>query len=122
MRALKEGVDLSQITFSSDGHGGVRRVDPVTGEVTYRPAPMDLNLKEVVALVHEEGLPLDQAISLITSNPARNLKLSQKGVVIAGADADLCFLDESLVIKDVIANGCVMMKDYKIIKKGRYEK
>lgn len=121
MRALKEGVSLGQITFSSDGHGGVRRVDPVTGVVTYRPAPMELNFKEVVALVQEEGLPLEQALTLITSNPARNLKLKQKGVVAVGADADLCFLDDKLVLTDVIANGCLMMKDKQIIKKGRYE-
>jgi len=121
MRALQAGVPLDRITFSSDGHGGVRRVNPETGEVTYRPAPLDLNFKEVVALVHEEGLPLEQAITLITSNPARNLKLRTKGVVAEGADADLCLLTDDLQLTDVIARGRVVMQDGEIIKKGRYE-
>lgn len=55
IRALQAGVPLDRITFSSDGHGGVRRVNPETGEISYRPAPLNLNFKEVVALVNEEG-------------------------------------------------------------------
>lgn len=121
MRALKLGVGLQQITFSSDGHGGVRRVHPDTGEVTYRPAPLHLNLQEVTTLVHEEGLPLEQAITLITSNPARNLKLPHKGVLAEGADADLCFMDHTLRLTDVFAQGEQMMKEGTVIKKGRYE-
>ena len=121
VKALEAGVPLERITFSSDGHGGVRRVNPETGEVTYRPAPLHLNLQEVVALVKEEGLPLEQALMLITTNPARNLKLRHKGVVSAGADADLCFLSPDLELTDVIARGRQVMRDKRIIKKGRYE-
>ena len=33
IRALRAGVPLDRITFSSDGHGGVRRVNPETGEI-----------------------------------------------------------------------------------------
>ncbi|MDE5761551.1 MAG: beta-aspartyl-peptidase [Bacteroides sp.] len=121
IRALQAGVPLDRITFSSDGHGGVRRVNPETGEVTYRPAPLDLNFREVVALVHEEGLPLEQAVTLITSNPARNLKLRSKGFVAEGADADLCFLTEDLRLTDVVARGQFVMRDGEIVKKGRYE-
>lgn len=121
IRALQAGVPLDRITFSSDGHGGVRRVNPETGEITYRPAPLNLNFKEVVALVNEEGVPLEQAITLITSNPARNLKLRAKGIVAQGADADLCFLAEDLQLTDVIARGKFVMQDGTIVKKGRYE-
>ena len=116
IRALRAGVPLDRITFSSDGHGGVRRVNPETGEITYRPAPLNLNFKEVVALVNEEGVPLEQAITLITSNPARNLKLRAKGIVAQGADADLCFLAEDLQLTDVIARGKFVMQDGTIVK------
>lgn len=44
IRALRAGVPLIAF-FSSDGHGGVRRVNPETGEITYRPAPLNLNFK-----------------------------------------------------------------------------
>ncbi|WP_418696303.1 beta-aspartyl-peptidase [Bacteroides sp.] len=122
MKALEAGVPLEQITFSSDGHGGVRRVNPKSGEVTYRPAPLDLNLKEVRLLVQETGLPLEQALMLITANPARNLKLQCKGRIDAGLDADLCFLDDKLNLTDVIARGKLVMHKGNIIQKGRYEK
>ena len=68
------------------------------------------------------GVPLEQAITLITSNPARNLKLRAKGIVAQGADADLCFfwrkicsLQMSLPVVKFV------MQDGTIVKKGRYE-
>jgi beta-aspartyl-dipeptidase (metallo-type) len=122
MKALEAGVPLGRIIFSSDGRGGVRRIDPQTGADTYKPAPLDLNLKEMVLSVKEAGLPLEQALQLITVNPAKNMKLPRKGRIGKGYDADLCFLDEQLNLTDVFAKGEQMMKDTEIVKKGRYEK
>lgn len=121
MEALQRGVNLSNISFSSDGHGGVRRVNPVSGEVTYRPAPMNLNLKEVVALVQECGLPLEQALLPLTKNPAQHMQLTQKGQVCPGYDADLCVLDDNFKLTEVFARGRLMMDKGIIIGKGRYE-
>ena len=121
MKALEAHVPLDRITFSSDGRGGVRRTNPETGETTYRPAPLHLNLQEMTLLVKEGFLPLEQALTLITSNPARNLKLRTKGRIAAGFDADLCFLDSELQLTHVIARGKLVLKDKEVIKKGRYE-
>lgn len=121
IKALEAGVALDRITFSSDGRGGVRKIDPLTGEDTYTPAPLDLNRKEMVLLVKESGLPLEQALQLITTNPARNMKLSGKGRIEKGYDADLCLLDEQLNLTDVFAKGVHLMKNSEIIKKGKYE-
>lgn len=121
LQALEAGVPIEQITFSSDGRGGVRRVHPQTGEISYRPAPLHLNLQEMALLVKEGQLPLEKAIRLITSNPARNLKLKGKGRLEMGYDADLCLLDRELNLTDVIARGEVVMENGQIIKKGRYE-
>ena len=121
MEALQRGVNLFNISFSSDGHGGVRRVNPVSGEVTYRPAPMDLNLKEVVALVQECGLPLEQALLPLTKNPAQHMQLTQKGQVCPDYDADLCVLDDNFKLTEVFARGRLMMDKGIIIGKGRYE-
>ena len=103
--ALEAGAPLSNLTFSSDGHGGVRREDPVTGEVSYKPAPLTLNYKEMVALVADGVLPLEGALQLVTSNPARNLSLRQKGRIAAGCDADFVALNEDLSIHSVYAKG-----------------
>lgn len=120
-KALEANVPLDRITFSSDGRGGVRRVCPETGETTYRPAPLHLNLQEMTLLVKEGLLPLEKALTLITTNPARNLKLSAKGSISAGMDADLCFLDDELRLTHVIARGRMAMQNGKIVMKGRYE-
>jgi beta-aspartyl-dipeptidase (metallo-type) len=122
MKALEAGAPLDCITFSSDGYGGVRKIDPQTGEDTYKPAPLDLNLKEMVLLVKEAGLPLEQALQLITVNPAKNMKLPRKGRIKEGYDADLCILDENLNLTGVFAKGKQMMENTEIVKKGRYEK
>lgn len=121
MEAIQTGVPLQHISFSSDGHGGVRKVNPETGEVTYRPAPMELNFKEVSLLVSECGMPLEQALMLITSNPAAHMNLTTKGRLEVGCDADICLLDDQLRLTDVVSKGELMMRYGEIIKKGRYE-
>ncbi len=104
--ALEMGAPLGNLTFSSDGRGGVRREDPETGEVTYNPAPLDLNYKEVVALVKNGILPLEDALKLVTSNPARNLSLPAKGNIAKGSDADFVILQpEDLSISGVYSKG-----------------
>lgn len=122
LRALEAGVMLDRLTFSSDGGGGVRKTDPLTGQITYTPAPLHLNQKEIVALVKEGQLPLEQALCLVTVNPARNMKLKCKGRLEVGYDADICLMDEELNLTDVFARGECVMKDGEVIKKGRYEK
>ena len=103
--ALEMGAPLENLTFSSDGHGGVKRVDPLTGEVTYTPAPLDINYKAFVHLVKDGVLPIEKALSLITTNPAKNLSLKNKGRIKVGADADFVVLDENLAISEVYASG-----------------
>ena len=103
--ALEQGVSVDSMTFSSDGRGGVRRVDPDTGEVTYKPAPLHRNFSETVKLVKEGGLLLEKALCLTTSSPAKNLKLRGKGLVKEGYDADFCILDSELNLTGVFARG-----------------
>lgn len=121
LRALEAGVPLDRMTFSSDGRGGVRRIDPITKVSTYTPAPLHLNYKEMRLLVKEGQLPLEQAVRLITTNPAQNMNLKKKGHIIVGYDADFCILDDDLILTEVIAKGQLMMKDSIVIKKGSYE-
>ena len=73
--------------------------------MTYTPAPLTLNYKEMVALVTGGILPLESALRLITSNPARNLSLKTKGRIAVGCDADFVVLDDKLAIHTVIAKG-----------------
>ena len=59
---------------------------------------------------------------LITTNPAVNFKLKNKGSIKIGYDADLVLLDTDLEIDTVIAKGQLIVKDKKIIVTGMFEK
>jgi len=108
--ALEEGVPVANITFSSDGRGGVKRENPATGEITYTPAPLDLNLKEMVNMVRNDILPLEEALRLITTNPAKNMKIKRKGMLKPGYDADIVMLNDQLDIDQVISMGVCRWK------------
>ncbi len=116
--ALDKGIPIDRISFSSDGHAGLDKLDENGNFIGFRKAPFDQNLAEIVALVKEGGIDLSEAIRIITSNPADNLGLKHKGRIKVGADADLCCFDENLQLTDVVtggvkavANSTLLMKD-----------
>lgn len=54
----------------------------------------------------QAGVPLQDAVRMMTGNPARVLGLSgQKGALCAGLDADLCVFDGAVRIADVFLAG-----------------
>lgn len=108
--ALEKGVSIKNLTFSSDGNAGLSKKDE-NGDTILFGAPFDQNLEQVRLLVREGGLNISEAFSLITSNPAKNLSLPHKGRLRPGADADLCFFDQDLLLTDVMARGKFMMRD-----------
>ena len=67
-------------------------------------------LKEVKECVFKAKIPLEIAISTITSNPAETLRLKGKGKIEEGYDADLCILDQELQLVEVIAKGNTVYK------------
>ena len=79
------------------------------------------NFRELMDLVNNEGLSLDKAVKVLTSNPADILKLKNKGRIAVGKDADMVFLNGN-EIYNVVAMGEFMMKEKKILKKGSYER
>lgn len=121
MEGLEAGVDISRMTFSSDGNAGVRRRNPETGEDTYRVAPLHLNLEQTVALIREDGLLPQDAFKLITTNPARNMNLVGKGSIAEGQDADFTLFDDQWNLLGVWARGKELMHEGQIIKKGNFE-
>ena len=120
--ALDNNVSIDNITFSSDGNAGLDKLDKNNNLVGFKSAPFDKNFEEVINLHKHGGVPLEDAIKLITSNPAKNLGLKNKGEVKVNSDADLCFLNSDLELNTVMANGKFMMKDGELVVKGSFEK
>jgi beta-aspartyl-dipeptidase (metallo-type) len=121
-RMIDAGVDPANVTFTSDGQGTLpdfdaqgrlRRLD--IGRVTSL-------FCEVRDAVQQEGLALGTALQVITSNPARILKLRGKGQLATGADADIVLLDrDSLEIRGVVARGRWLMRDGTRLARGTFE-
>jgi beta-aspartyl-dipeptidase (metallo-type) len=119
--ALEQGVSMDLMTFSTDGHAGLTKFDENKKPIGVRPASIDENLKEIVLLVQKGGIAIEEAFKLVTTNPAKNLGLKDKGSIEVGKDADFCLFDDNLKLTDVFANGKQMMKDTEIIVKGTFE-
>lgn len=119
--ALDKGAPIEHITFSTDGHAGLKVVNDKGETIGAKVAPVDQNLYEVKQLITQGGLAIEDALKLITTNPARNLGLTHKGRIKVGCDADICVFNEDLELTDVFAKGQHMMKNQQIIVKGTYE-
>lgn len=121
-RMLDAGVDITRVTFTSDGQGSLPSFDD-QGRLTRLEVGRVTSLfGEVRDAVQQEGLPLEVALQTITSTPARLLKLRRKGQLVAGADADLVLLDrDTLEIAGLIAGGRWLMRDRVPLVKGTFE-
>lgn len=119
---LEKDIPISSITFSSDGQASLPYFDE-RGEFKGLKVGKTASLfREVRDAVLNEKVPLEQAIQVITSNPAQVLKLPQKGNIQKGKDADLVILDkETLTIQTVIAKGQIMVAQGSPLVKGTFE-
>ena len=103
-RMLDAGVNPDRITISSDGQGSLPMYSSDGEFLGMGVGQSSCLLKEVKECVFKTEIPLEIAISTITSNPADILRLKGKGKVEEGYDADLCILDQELQLVEVIAD------------------
>ena len=119
---LEAGVPEHKITFSSDGQGSM----PIFGK---DGAFLGLGVGRVTSLYREvrdailtEGVEISKALKTVTANPADLLKLTGKGRIAPGKDADLVLVDrDSLHIHTVLAKGRLMVKEGAAAQKGTFE-
>lgn len=121
LKVLEEGLDISKVTFSSDGQGSLPAFDKegnMIGLEIGRVTSLYGAVKETI----EKGVPIDKAISLITANPATIFGLKKKGFVKEGYHADLVLVNkETLEVDTVVAKGQVLRLYGKNLKKGIFE-
>lgn len=119
---LDEGVPVGHITFSSDGQASLPFFDSNGEFAGLQVGKVSSLFNEVRDSVLEEGIPLETALEVITSNPSQVLKLSNKGSIQTGKDADIVLLQkETLAISTVIARGQVMVEKGVTLIKGTFE-
>lgn len=118
--AIARGVALDKITISSDGGGCLPEFDSC-GNLH----KMDVGRPEALALALAEctarGATLEQVLPMLTSNIASLLRLTHKGRIDIGCDADLIALDDQLKICDVMALGKWHRRGDKQLVKGTFE-
>lgn len=119
--ALEQGASINNMTFSSDGHAGLSVLDAHGNTVGVRKAPFDQNLFEVIELIKTGQVATEDALKLVTTNPAHNLGLKHKGHLKVGFDADICIFDKDFNLQDVFARGQHMMQETNILVKGNFE-
>jgi N-acetylglucosamine-6-phosphate deacetylase len=84
----------------------VRVVKGVARNAEGRLAGSTLTLDRAVSNMAQLNVRLIDAIRMATLNPARRLGLAgKKGVIAAGADADLVFLNQDLTVAGVMTRG-----------------
>ncbi|MGM9902838.1 beta-aspartyl-peptidase [Enterococcus hirae] len=119
---LEAGVSLDNFTMTSDGQGSLPYFDENNHFIGLGVGSAKSLLVGIKEAVQKEGIPLEIALRAVTCNPARVLKLTQKGIIEVGKDADLCLLDkETLAIDTVIANGTIMVQNKEVKVWGTFE-
>ena len=120
--ALDAGVAAEQITFSSDGQGSLPVFSPDGTFLGLGVGKVTSMYREMKDAVLKDGVALTDALKPVTSNPAKLLKLENKGKIIETADADLVLADEeSLELLSVFAKGILMIHEKEVLVKGTFE-
>jgi beta-aspartyl-dipeptidase (metallo-type) len=119
---LESGINLENVTMSSDGNGSMPKFDEQGRLVGLATGDANSLSEALRALVKSNIIPLSEALKLIASNPADRLGISdRKGRVREGMDADIVVLDKDLRIVQVYAKGRLMVDEGKATVKGAFE-
>ncbi|MCT4620676.1 MAG: beta-aspartyl-peptidase [Marinisporobacter sp.] len=120
---IDQGISVNHITFTSDGQGSLPNFNEKSEFMGLQVGKVTSLYGEVRDAIMDEGVDLSNAIRVITANPADLLKLSKKGYIEEGKDADIVLLNkDNLEIDTVIAMGKIMIANKKILVKGTFEK
>lgn len=104
--ALDRGVNINNITYSSDGQGSLPKFDKEGKFLKTDIADVKLLYEAIKNAILKDEIDISVAIKTITENPANILGLKNKGSIETGKDADLVIVDKKdLSLKKVMCNG-----------------
>jgi beta-aspartyl-dipeptidase (metallo-type) len=118
---LDKGVSVDRIAMSTDAGGVFPHLVDAEGRPAMAIWATRLLYDEFRALI-EGGTPVDVAVRLASTNPARHLRLHpRKGEIAVGADADLIVFGPDWEIDKVFARGQMMVDGGEPVVKGVFE-
>ena len=119
-RYLDKGCDDSRLTISSDGGGCLPHFDE-RGELLKMGFASCSAMADCIKSLLDRGLPEQTVLPLMTSNVARLLKLTKKGQIETGFEADLVVLDQANRVESVMARGIWQVKNNQQLVSGLFE-
>lgn len=120
--AIDKNINIDNITFSSDGQGSLPVFNEKGEYVGLQVGKVTSLYNEVKDSILDENINIEDALKVITSNPARILKLNKKGCLKEGNDADIVILNKNdLNIDTVVAMGKLMIYKGEIKIRGTFE-
>jgi len=121
--ALRDGgVDLTRVTYSSDGNGTLCRFSEEGELVGYGVGKVSALMDSLRAILTSGTLPLTEALRLFGCNAADVLGLQGKGRIGEGMDADILVLDGDMNVDKVFARGRLMVDEGRAVVKGTFER
>ncbi|MDP2309517.1 MAG: beta-aspartyl-peptidase [Pseudomonadota bacterium] len=114
------GLDPAFLTLSSDGGGCLPTFDR-DGALLHMDVGASSALLVAVREAVDLGVPFEVALATCTSTVAGLFRLSGKGRVVVGADADLVVLSSDLRLTDVLAGGAWMVRGGTPVVRGLFE-
>jgi beta-aspartyl-dipeptidase (metallo-type) len=119
-RYLASGAPPERVTISSDAGGCLPCFD-ADGHVTHMDVGSAGALLATLRDALARGLALEAVLPAVTSNPAKLLRLSRKGIVATGSDADLLVLDASAKVHTLLVRGEIHVRDGAPVLRGTFE-
>ncbi|MBM3449555.1 MAG: beta-aspartyl-peptidase [Armatimonadetes bacterium] len=118
---LSKGVPIDRISMSTDAGGVFPHLVDAHGKPAMAIWETRLLYDEFRDLI-VRGMPIDVAVRIAATNPARHLRLHpRKGEIAVGSDADLLVLGPDWEIDKVLARGRLMVDGGNAIVKGVFE-
>ncbi len=117
---LKRQVPLTRLTISSDSNGSLPVFGPDGQLVRLTIATQQDLIRTFRLLVQQKIVGIGDAARLFSTNAAAFYKLTGKGAILPGNDADLIIFNDQLEPMDVLALGRRMVADGKVIALGTF--
>ncbi|MEM1055500.1 MAG: beta-aspartyl-peptidase [Bacteroidota bacterium] len=114
------GLPADRLTISSDGGGCLPHFD-AQGELLHMDFATSGALADLLARLLTGGMDETAALTPMTANPATLLRLSRKGRLAPGLDADLVVLGDDHRPQHVMARGRWHVRDGEPVVRGTFE-